>query len=312
MTGTFGELSTTDEVLEGIDLSGRRVLVTGVSAGLGVETARTAAAHGAEVIGTARDLAKAREALAPHAGLGIELLECDLASLASVRACADALKARGETFDVIIANAGVMNHPFALTEDGFETHFGTNHLGHFVLINRLAPQIADDGRVVIVSSSAHAAADVDLDDPGFERSEYDPFAAYGRSKTANVLFAVELDRRLKERNIRVTALHPGGIRTELLRYTSPDMLMEMASRAARDTSGAEGDLPTIKTVEQGAATSIWAGFVAPAEAVGGNYCEDCHVARPSQSGSGVRTYALDPERARALWAKSEEMVGERF
>ena len=110
----------------------------------------------------------------------------------------------------------------------------------------------------------------------------------------------------------VTALHPGGIRTELLRYTSPDMLMEMASRAARDTSGAEGDLPTIKTVEQGAATSIWAGFVAPAEAVGGNYCEDCHVARPSQSGSGVRTYALDPERARALWAKSEEMVGERF
>jgi NAD(P)-dependent dehydrogenase (short-subunit alcohol dehydrogenase family) len=312
MAGSFGELSTTEEVLAGVDLSGMRVLVTGVSAGLGVETARAAAAHGAKVIGTARDLAKAHKALGPHEELGIEVLECDLASLASVRACADALTARGEPIDVVIANAGVMNHPFAHTEDGFETHFGTNHLGHFVLINRIAPLIADGGRVVILSSSAHAASDVNLEDPGFDRTEYDPFSAYGRSKTANVLFAVELDRRLKERNIRATALHPGGIRTELLRYTDMDMLQEMAARAARDVEEGEGALPTIKTVEQGAATTIWAAFVAPAEVVGGYYCEDCHVAQPSESGSGVRPYALDPDRAKALWAKSEEMVGEQF
>jgi len=310
MAGPFGELSTTEEVLADVDLSGMRVIVTGVSAGLGVETARAAAAHGAKVIGTARDIAKAHKALAPHENLGIEVLECDLASLASVRACADALMARGEPIDVVIANAGVMNHPFAHTEDGFETHFGTNHLGHFVLINRIAPLIADGGRVVILSSSAHAASDVNLEDPGFENTEYDPFSAYGRSKTANVLFAVELDRRLAGRNIRATALHPGGIRTELLRYTDMDMLQEMAARAARDLD--DGELPVIKTVEQGAATSVWAAFVAPAEIVGGRYCEDCHVAQPSESGSGVRPYALDPDRAKALWAKSEEMVGERF
>jgi len=310
MAGPFGELSTTEEVLADVDLSGMRVIVTGVSAGLGVETARAAAAHGAKVIGTARDIAKAHKALAPHENLGIEVLECDLASLASVRACADALMARGEPIDVVIANAGVMNHPFAHTEDGFETHFGTNHLGHFVLINRIAPLIADGGRVDILSSSAHAASDVNLEDPGFENTEYDPFSAYGRSKTANVLFAVELDRRLAGRNIRATALHPGGIRTELLRYTDMDMLQEMAARAARDLD--DGELPVIKTVEQGAATSVWAAFVAPAEIVGGRYCEDCHVAQPSESGSGVRPYALDPDRAKALWAKSEEMVGERF
>jgi len=299
-------------VLDGIDLSGKRVLVTGVSAGLGVETARAAATHGATVIGTARDLAKAGKALAPHADLGIEVLECDLASLASVRACADVLTARGDKFDAIIANAGVMNCPFGQTEDGFETHFGTNHLGHFVLVNRLLPLIADGGRIVILSSSAHAASDVDLDDPGFERTEYDPFSAYGRSKTANVLFAAELDRRLKDRNIRATALHPGGIQTELLRYTSMDMLMDMTNRSARDPVDPDGDLPQVKTVEQGAATSVWAAFVAPAEAIGGRYCEDCHVAEPAGTGGGVRPFALDPERAKALWAKSEEMVGERF
>jgi NAD(P)-dependent dehydrogenase (short-subunit alcohol dehydrogenase family) len=310
MTGPFGAQSTTEEVLAGVDLSGKRVLVTGVSAGLGVETARVATAHGAKVIGTARDLAKAGQALAPHAALGIEVLECDLASLASVRACADALIARGEKFDVVIANAGVMNCPFGRTADGFETHFGTNHLGHFVLVNRIAPLIADGGRVVILSSSAHAASDVNLDDPGFERGEYAPFPAYGRSKTANILFALELDRRLRGRGVRATALHPGGIRTELLRYTTPEMLQEMAAQAGKREDGTQGPPPVIKTVEQGAATSVWAAFVAPADEVGGRYCLDCHVAELADG--AVRTYALDPERAKALWAKSEEMVGERF
>jgi len=313
MSGPFGALSTTDEVLEGVDLSGKRVLVTGVSAGLGVETARAAAAHGAKVIGTARDLAKAAKALVPYADLGIEVLECDLASLASVRACADALNARGKKFDVVIANAGVMNCPFALTADGFETHFGTNHLGHFVLVNRTLPLVKDGGRVVILSSSAHRAGDIDLDDPGFERSDYDPFEAYGRSKTANVLFALELNKRLAGRNICVTALHPGGIQTELMRHTTPELFQRMVDSSSQSADGTPSEPVTVKTVPQGAATSVWAAFVAPAEEIGGKYCEDCHVGEVEDNAyRGVRSYAVDPESAKALWAKSEEMVGEHF
>jgi NAD(P)-dependent dehydrogenase (short-subunit alcohol dehydrogenase family) len=313
MTAAFGAQSTADDVLAGVDLAGKRVFITGVSAGLGVETARAAAAHGARVIGTARDLAKARAALAPHAALGIEVIACDLAALASVRACADALSARGETFDVVIANAGVMNCPFGHTADGFETQFGTNHLGHFVLVNRLVPRIAASGRVVILASSAHRAADVNLDDPGFETTAYEPFTAYGRSKTANILFAVELDRRLRSRGIRATALHPGGIFTELMRHTSPELLAQMAAQSGRRADGSQGAPSTVKTVPQGAATTAWAAFVAPADAIGGRYCEDCLVAETAEAGNGgVRPYALDPARAKALWAKSEEMTGERF
>ena len=311
MREPFGAQSTTEDVLQGIDLSGRRALITGVSAGLGVETARAVAAHGAKVVGTARDLEKARKALQSHARLAIELMECDLASLRSVRACADVLNARGEKFDVIIANAGVMNCPFGHTSDGFETQFGTNHLGHFVFVNRVARLIAEGGRIVILSSSAHRAADVDLDDPGFATTAYEPFAAYGKSKTANVLFAIELDRRLRGRGIRATALHPGGIRTELLRHTTPDMLQRMAAQSGR-LAGSQGELPKVKTVEQGAATTVWAAFVAPAEEVGGRFCEDCRVAEVAEAGGGVRPYAIDPERAKALWAKSEAMVGEHF
>lgn len=307
MERKFSAQSTTEDVLAGVSLIGKRILVTGVSAGLGVETARAAAAHGATVVGTARDLGKARAALARYADLSIEVVECDLSSLASVRACADRLAAKGERFDVMIANAGVMNCPFSQTEDGFETHFGTNHLGHFVLVNRIVPLIIDGGRVVMLSSSAHAASDIDLEDTGFERTPYDSFAAYGRSKTANVLFAVDLDRRLRLRSIRATALHPGGIMTELLRHTSMEMLQEMA---ARSTSGSNGDMPAVKTVEQGAATTVWAAFVAPADVIGGRYCEDCNLA--DEQGGSVRAYALDPQRAKALWAKSEEMVGEQF
>ena len=306
----FGFESTTEDVLAGIDLSGKTLLVTGVSAGLGVETARAAAAHGAKVIGTARDVAKAEKALAPFADLGIELLECDLASLASVRACSDALLARGEAIDVIIANAGAMNCPFALTVDGFETQFGTNHLGHFLLINRLTPLIREGGRIVMVSSRGHHATDVDLDDPNWTRGNYEPFIAYGRSKTANILFAIELDRRLKRRGIRATALQPGGIRTELLRHTSLEMLQQIAAAAAEQS--ADGKPPPVKTVEQGAATSIWAGFIGSADEVGGRYCEDCHVADVQPSGEGVRSYAVDPATATKLWTLSETMVGENF
>lgn len=312
MTGKFGAASTAEEVLSGVDLGGKRVLITGVSAGLGVETARVTAAHGAEVVGTARDLTKARRALALYGDLPIKLVECDLASLASVRRCTDQLRTDYDGFDVLVANAGVMNCPLGYTEDGFETHFGTNHLGHFVLVNRLVPLMRSGGRIVILSSSAHAAGDVDLEDPLFEHSAYDAFGAYGRSKTANILFAVELDRRLKSRNVRATSLHPGGIMTELLRYTSPDMLQDMTVRSARDNEPAPPGQSEVKTVEQGAATTVWSGFVAPAEVIGGRYCEDCHVAETAETGSGVRGFALDPQSAKALWAKSEEMVGETF
>jgi NAD(P)-dependent dehydrogenase (short-subunit alcohol dehydrogenase family) len=314
MAREFGAQSTTDDVLQGIDLHGKRVLVTGVSAGLGVETARALAARGATVIGAARDLDKARRATdgvrtAAQAGGGaLELVQLDLASLASVRACADALVAAARTFDLIIANAGVMACPEGRTADGFETQFGTNHLGHFVLVNRLVPLLGAGARVVSLSSGGHRFADVDLDDPGFERTPYDPFVAYGRSKTANILFSVALDDRLARRGVRATAVHPGVIQTELGRHLTPELIAQIVSR------GGSGGL-VFKTVPQGAATSVWSGAVAAAAEVGGRYCEDCHVAAVTDdpdARTGVRRYALDPARAAALWQKSEAMVGERF
>lgn len=320
MTKTFGAQSTTDEVLEGIDLSGKRILVTGVSAGLGVETARVLAAHGAQVVGAARNFDKARaatEIVRTQAANGgsLELVELDLASLKSVRACADALVSAGKPFDIVIANAGVMATPKGQTDDGFETQFGTNHLGHFVLVNRIARLMKPGSRLVVLSSAGHRYADVDLDDPNFERTPYGEIVAYGRSKTANVLFAVEFDRRHKADGIRATAVHPGGIQTELGRYMTPAVTQSLID-AVNANRPAGAAAYAYKTVAQGAATTVWAGCVAPAELVGGRYCEDSHVAEPvpdsDQRSGGIRSYALDPERAKALWAKSEEMVGERF
>ena len=319
MAEIFGFETTADQVLEGVDLAGKRILVTGVSAGLGVETARVLAARGAQVVGAVRDLEKARRAAAVVSteaanGGGLELMELDLASLASVRACADALLAKGKPFDVVIANAGVMACPQGTTADSFETQFGTNHLGHFVLVNRIASLLRPGSRLVNLSSAAHRFADVDLDDPNFERTPYSEFTAYGRSKTANILFAVEFDRRHKQKGVRATALHPGGIQTELSRHMTPEIRQRLMDSLS---ASMPGGLPAMKykTVPQGSATSVWAGIVAPAELVGGRYCEDCHVAELADDPttfSGVRSYALNPDRAKALWAKSEEMVGERF
>ncbi len=320
MATSFGAQSTTDDVLAGIDLRGKRILVTGVSAGLGVETARALAAHGAQVVGAARDLHKACAATSQvkgeHGG-SLELVELDLASLASVRACADRLVAAGKPFDVVIANAGVMATPFGHTADGFETQFGTNHLGHFLLINRIAGLIPSGGRVVNLASSGHRFSDVDLEDPNFEHTPYDPRVAYGRSKTANILFAVAFDKRHRARSVRAAAVHPGGIQTELGRHIGGEALEKMIEQINRDLA-AEGQLPfQWKTVPQGAATSVWAGVVAPADEVGGLYCENCHVSHISEStispvSEGVRAYALDADHAEALWKKSEEMVKESF
>jgi len=320
MTMAFNQNSTTDEVLEGVTLSGKRVLITGVSAGLGVETARALVSHGAHVVGAARDLDKAQRATdvvraAAGSGGRLDLVALDLASLASVRSCADALNEQGTGFDLVIANAGVMACPQGKTADGFETQFGTNHLGHFLLVNRIASLLRPGGRLVTLASAGHRFADVDLADPNFDNTPYDEWVAYGRSKTANILFAVEFDRRHRERGVRATAVHPGGIQTELGRHMTPEVSERLI--ATINQSHAAAGLPPFqyKSIPQGAATSVWAGVVADADAVGGRYCEDCHVAEIVEGEGirgGVRAYALSPESARALWAKSEAMVGERF
>ena len=319
MIDSFGATSTTDEVLQGIDLTEKRVLVTGVSAGLGLETARALAAHGAEVVGAARDLSKAQrvaEQVRSQAARGgsLQLVQLDLASLESVRRCADGLLAAAKPFDVIIANAGVMACPKGTTVDGFETQLGTNHLGHFVLVNRIASLLRRGSRLVNLSSAGHRYSDVDLDDPNFERSPYAEFVAYGRSKTANVLFAVEFDRRHRARGVRATAVHPGTIQTELGRYMGPGVLEKLIGEI--NASQPKGAPPfSWKSIPQGAATSVWAACVADAAAIGGRYCEDCHVAHiASVPGvrDGVQPYALDPEHAQALWKRSEEWVGEQF
>ena len=325
MANTFGATSTTEEVLSGVNLQGKRILVTGVSAGLGVETARSLVAHGAQVVGAARDLAKAeaataevRKDAAAHGG-AFELIALDLANLASVRASADQLLAKGEAFDVVIANAGVMATPFGHTVDGFETQFGTNHLGHFVFVNRIARLIRAGGRLINVSSAGHRYSNVDLEDPHFERTPYDPFAAYGRSKTANILFAVAFDQRHRERGVRAAAVHPGGIKTELGRHIDPSRIQGIIDQINQQRA-AEGRPPfEWKTIPQGAATSVWAGVVAPADEIGGRYCENCHIGELVADGAnitaiseGVRGYALDPKSAEALWKKSEELVGESF
>ena len=322
MVDVFGATSTTEDVLSGVNLPGKRILVTGVSAGIGVETARALAAHGAQVVGAARDLTKAEAATAQvrkdaaHGG-SFKVVELDLASLKSVRACADKLLAKGEPLDLVIANAGVMATPFGHTAEGFETQFGTNHLGHFVFVNRIAPLIRSAGRVINLSSSGHRFSNVDLADPNFQRTPYDPFVAYGRSKTANILFAVAFDRRHRERGVRAAAVHPGVIHTELARHMDPSQIQPMIDQMNKQLA-AEGKAPfQWKTIPQGAATSVWAGVVASADEIGGRYCENCHVGHIvpdhvtiTATSEGVRGYALDPNAAEALWKRSEELVGE--
>jgi NAD(P)-dependent dehydrogenase (short-subunit alcohol dehydrogenase family) len=325
MANIFGATSTTEDVLAGIDLHGKRILVTGVSAGLGVETARSLAAHGANVVGAARDLDKAeaatkrvrKDAAANHGSF--EMIALDLADLDSVRACADRLLDQGRFFDAVIANAGVMATTLGHTRDGFETQFGTNHLGHFVLVNRIAPLLRNGARLINLSSSGHRYSNVDLNDPHFELTPYDPWVAYGRSKTANVLFAVEFDRRHRERGVRAAAVHPGGIQTELARHLEPGVIERMVEQIKQQAAAQGKPDFQWKTIAQGAATSVWAAVVASADEIGGRYCENCHVSNIVSDEAtlglmheGVRGYAVDPVAAEALWKKSEEMVDEVF
>jgi NAD(P)-dependent dehydrogenase (short-subunit alcohol dehydrogenase family) len=305
------ESKTADDVLANFDVHGSRILITGASAGMGAEIARALAAHGAKVVGTARnpEKAQAANASAYHRDFppeAFQLIELDLSSLASVRACADTLHSDGETFDLVIANAGVMAGPKRRTVDGFETQFGVNHLGHFLLVNRIAGLLKPGGRVVMVSSAGHRRSDVDLQDANFERTPYDEYIAYGRSKTANILFAVEFDRRHEGRNIRATAVHPGAVFTK----TVADMIEGLGEGKDAALAGYEW-----KTVAQGASTAVWAGVGAAADDVESRYCEDCHVAEvvdDPKLGFGVCSYALSGVNASALWAISEELVSEAF
>jgi NAD(P)-dependent dehydrogenase (short-subunit alcohol dehydrogenase family) len=307
----FGFSSTTDEVLAGRDLTGVNVVITGTSAGLGVETARVLREHGATVVGVVRDVDKAQRALGEAGVDGVDLYAADLASLASIRAFTDRFLADGhDRIDVLIANAGVMAVATREeTADGFERQFGTNHLGHFVLVNRLLPLLltGTPARIVVLSSAGHSYTDVSLDDPGFETTPYDPWNAYGRAKTANSLFAVELDRRLRDRGVRACAVHPGGIITELGRNLTDETLGVLQERLTDRKV-------EFKSVPQGAATTVWAGFVADGDEIGGRYCEDCHVATVVDDPNliGVLPYALDPDTATKLWTLSEQLVGEAF
>ena len=309
----FGFSSTTDEVLDGHDLTGRRIVVTGASTGLGEETTRALAAHGASVTMAVRDPARGAaaaeriRATVPAADLEIRVL--DLASLASVRTFAAAFLADHGSIDVLINNAGLMACPQGLTDDGFELQFGTNHLGHFLLGVLLAPALVAGApaRLVSLSSSGHTRADVSLDDWNFERSTYAPFTAYGRAKTANALFAVGVQRRFGARGVQAYSVHPGVIRTELGRHMTPETIAELTENLARS-----GRAMSFKTVPQGAATSVWAATAPELDAHGGAYLEDCGVAAVNDDESvsgGVRSYALDPDRADALWTLSERLVG---
>ncbi|WTW92757.1 SDR family NAD(P)-dependent oxidoreductase [Streptomycetaceae bacterium NBC_01309] len=300
----YGPETTTDEVIAGIDLTGRTAVVTGATSGLGLETARVLAGAGAHVVLTARDEAKGAEAVAAVAGPGrsVEAGVLDLTSLASVRAFAAWLLDRHERVDLLVNNAGVMATPLGRTADGFELQFGTNHLGHFLLTNLLVPALlrGAPARVVNLSSGGHLASDIRWDDPNFETTEYHPWQSYGQSKTANVLFTVELDRRLAPRGVRSYAVHPGMIRTNLGRYMNKEQGASLQSKITR------ADMPAMKSVPAGAATQVWAATAPELADVGGVYTEDCGISDKHAA------WARDPESAVRLWTLSEELVGEKF
>ncbi|MFF7133419.1 MULTISPECIES: SDR family NAD(P)-dependent oxidoreductase [unclassified Streptomyces] len=303
----FGAHTTADDVLAGVDLSGKLAIVTGGYSGLGLETTRALTKAGARVVVPARRPDTAWKALA---GLkNVELDELDLGDLESVRAFAERFLDSGRTVDFVIDNAGIMACPETRIGPGWEAQFATNHLGHFALVNRLWPAIEPGGaRVVSVSSRAHHFSGMRWDDVHW-RSGYDKWQAYGQAKTANVLFAVHLDRLGAERGVRAFSLHPGGILTPLQRHLPK---AEMVERGWIDEQGNALNPSGFKSPEQGAATQVWAATSAQLAGMGGVYLEDCDIAEPAVDGdqsSGVRSWATDPEQAARLWTLSAELTG---
>ncbi len=312
LTRGFGRTTTAEQVVEGIDLRGRRVIVTGASSGIGVETARALARTGAEVTLAVRDTdageRTAEDILATTPGALLVVSRLDLADGESI----DTFVRRWEgRIHALVLNAGIMATPEERTPEGWELQFATNHLGHFQLALGLHPYLAADGaaRVVSVSSAAHLRSPVVFDDIHFEERPYDPWAAYAQSKTANVLFAVEATRRWAAEGITANAVMPGGIWTRLQKHVDP------ATRAQWDQELASGAIPPIKSPEQGAATSALLVTSPALEGIGGRYFEDCEEAvlreddEPARS--GVRRWALDPDAAERLWDDSLAMLAER-
>jgi NAD(P)-dependent dehydrogenase (short-subunit alcohol dehydrogenase family) len=303
----FGATSTAGDVLDGIDLTGRLAVVTGGYSGLGFETTRALAGAGARVVVPARRVSRAREALT---GLdGVEVDQLDLGDLDSVRGFAERFLASGRTVDLMIDNAGIMACPETRVGPGWEAQFATNHLGHFALVNRLWPAIEAGGaRVVSVSSRGHHFSGMRWEDVHW-REGYDKWQAYGQAKTANVLFAVHLDRLARDRGVRAFALHPGGILTPLQRHLPKE---EMVERGWIDENGAPLNPAGFKTPEQGAATQVWAATSPQLEGLGGVYLEDCDIAEPAAPGqdrAGVKDYAIDPGQAARLWDLSAQLTG---
>jgi len=298
----FGYRSTAAEVLEGIDLSGRFAVVTGGYSGLGLETVRALAGAGAEVLVGARRRAAAEEALGGTAQVG----DLDLGDLDSVAAFADGVD---RSIDILVNNAAIMACPETRIGPGWEAQFATNHLGHFALANHLWAQLAagDGARVVALSSLGHRRSPIRFDDLHFEHG-YEKWAAYGQSKTANSLFAVQLDALGQEAGVRAFAVHPGGIMTPLQRFLDPE---EMKASGWFDEDG--NPSPRFKTPEQGAATTTWAATSPQLEGMGGVYCEDCDIAEPADPASdavrGVRPWATDADAAARLWTVSAQLTG---
>jgi len=305
----FGAKTTAEEIMRGVDLSGRLAVVTGGYSGIGTETTRALAAAGAHVVVPARRPDAARETLA---GLdGVEVAELDLGDLDSVAAFADGFLASGRSIDILIDSAAIMASPLNRVGPGWESQFATNHLGHFALANRLWPALAAGGgaRVVSVSSAGHRRSPIRWDDPHFETG-YEKWAAYGQAKTANALFALQLDTLGADAGVRAFSLHPGGILTPLQRHLSRE---EMVGYGWVDEDGNPKPGIEFKSTSQGAATSLWCATSAQLDGLGGVYCEDCDIAEmvPADSDrmGGVRPYAVDPDEAARLWELSTELTG---
>lgn len=308
----FGYRSTAREVAAVTDLSGKRMVVTGGYSGIGTETVRALAGAGADVIVGARRPALAREVLADGDG-GITILPLDLADPASIDAFAADVAGRWDRIDVLINNAAVMASPLTRDARGYEGQFATNHLGHFQLTARLWPLLraADKARVVALSSIGHRLGAPDLDDPNFERRDYDKWLAYGQAKSANALFALYLDKLGEPHGVRAFAVHPGGIMTPLQRHLAVEEQVKMG------WIDAEGNVnEAFKSAEEGAATSVWAATSPMLDGKGGVYCENCDVGAmagdDTPRGAGVYPHIRDEALAERLWAKSEELTGVPF
>jgi len=311
----FGPKTTAEEALAGRDLRGKVAIVTGGHAGLGLETTRVLSNAGATVVIGSRDLKKAQMAVAKMKN--VEIGQLDLASPNSIDRFANAFLSSNRPLDLLINNAGIMATPLMRDDRGYEMQFATNHLGHFQLTARLweALKKSRNARVVALSSRGHARGEVDFSDPNFDKRPYDKWAAYGQSKSANSLFAVELDKRGQEHGIRAFAVHPGGILTDLLRYMTDE---ELSAYGISRENGvikipdATKVSERFKTIEQGAATTVWCAISSQLNGKGGVYCEDCDIAPmvPADSKllSGVRPWAVDKAAAESLWILSEKLT----